>query len=120
MLRALVNRQLTNERLASRPVANFFFLASIAVILLILLALVPSLRLPDPLPPWLGVLVLTLELLVVAQYLGMWRYWLRLDHSAARKKKVWFFILLFGLQVGSTAYFFMVYLPQVNQKTEVA
>jgi hypothetical protein len=49
-------------------------------------------------------------------WFGMWRYWVRLDNSSARKKKIWFAVLLLGLWYGSVLYYFLVYRPQISRK----
>jgi hypothetical protein len=46
-------------------------------------------------------------------WLGMWRYWMRLDRSKALRKRMWFVILLIGFEYGSVLYYFCVYRPQV-------
>jgi hypothetical protein len=46
-------------------------------------------------------------------WLGMWRYWMRLDRSKALTKRMWFVILLIGFEYGSVLYYFCVYPPQV-------
>jgi hypothetical protein len=46
-------------------------------------------------------------------WFGMWRYWMRLDSSTARTKRLWFVILLIGFWYGSMLYYFCVYRPQV-------
>jgi hypothetical protein len=46
-------------------------------------------------------------------WLGMWRYWVRLDRSTPAKKRIWFAILLVGFWYGSILYYFFVYRPQV-------
>jgi H+/Cl- antiporter ClcA len=48
-------------------------------------------------------------------WLGMWAYWARFDSSKPWIKRVWFFVLLFGLFVGSILYFLGVYIPQVRR-----
>src|ERR1700730_3299416 len=41
-------------------------------------------------------------------WFGMWRFWMRLDRSRARSKRVWFAILLIGFWYGSILYYFFV------------
>jgi hypothetical protein len=49
-------------------------------------------------------------------WLGMWRYWARLDDSIAWVKRSSFLILLGGFWWGSVIYYFAVYLPQVARR----
>lgn len=49
-------------------------------------------------------------------FLGMWRYWMRVDDSGPVAKRVWFVVLLFGFWWASLLYYFLVYLPQVIRK----
>lgn len=47
-------------------------------------------------------------------WIGMWRYWFRLDDSGAWNKRFWFVVLLVGFWWGSCLYFFFAYLPRVT------
>ena len=49
-------------------------------------------------------------------WLGMWRYWVRLDTSTLGLKRVWFLLLLLGICYGGCIYYLFGYLPQ-TQKT---
>jgi hypothetical protein len=62
--------------------------------------------------PW-GILGIVGPLAVCFLWLGMWRYWVRIDDSAAYAKRLWFVILLLGFWYGSCLYCYFVYLPQV-------
>jgi len=53
-------------------------------------------------------------------WLGMWRYWVRLDNSGVFTKRIWFVILLFGLCYESCLYYFFVYCPQIARKVNGA
>jgi hypothetical protein len=46
-------------------------------------------------------------------WIGMWRYWIRLDNSSKFAKTASFFLLLFGMFYGSVIYYFLIYRPQV-------
>ncbi len=48
---------------------------------------------------------------IAAMYLwvGMGWYWLRLDHSSSRTKKLWFLVLVVFNWVGAIVYYFIVY-----------
>ena len=48
-------------------------------------------------------------------WLGMWRYWARLDCSTRMTKRLWFGVLLFGFWYGSCLYYFLLYRPQVRR-----
>lgn len=50
-------------------------------------------------------------------YLGMWRFWIRIDSSAKRVKGFWFAVLLLGLWWGSAVYFYLSYLFQTRRGT---
>lgn len=52
-------------------------------------------------------------------WLGMWRYWLRIDRSRAILRRFWFVILLLGAFYGSCLYYYFVYLPKVVGKDKV-
>jgi hypothetical protein len=43
---------------------------------------------------------------------GMWRYWMQRDASARAVKRVWFFVLLFGIWYGAIFYYLLAYLPR--------
>jgi hypothetical protein len=46
-------------------------------------------------------------------WLGMWRYWVRIDRSNTLKKRFWFAILFLGFWYGSCLYYFFEYRSQV-------
>lgn len=48
-------------------------------------------------------------LAIVFLWLGMWRYWVRIDDSKAYARRFWFIILLIGFWWGSCLYFFFSY-----------
>ncbi len=104
--------------LVSRQAVRLFFVAVVFV-----LALIPVfLGLVDPAKmslamrlPWTIVgMVGTISLFFL--WFGMWRYWMRLDHSRVFAKRLWFVVLLFGLWYGSCLYYFFVYRPQVTRR----
>lgn len=66
--------------------------------------------------PW-GILGIIGPIGIVSIWLGMWRYWLRLDTSPKGVKRVWFLVLLIGFWWGSCAYYFLAYLPQVMRRS---
>src|SRR5579872_5897649 len=42
-------------------------------------------------------------------WLGMWRYWSRMDSSTSFQKRLWFVVLLLGFWYGSCLYLLCVY-----------
>jgi len=52
-------------------------------------------------------------------WLGMWRYWVRLDRSRPWTKRMWFILLLVGFWLGSCLYCFFVDLPQVYRRAGI-
>lgn len=52
-------------------------------------------------------------------WLGMWRYWVRLDDSNVWIKRGSFLLLLIGFWWGSVVYYFSVYLPQMARLRKV-
>jgi hypothetical protein len=68
--------------------------------------------------PW-GILFLVGPLGMFFLWLGMWRYWVRIDDSPPRQKRLWFIILLVGFWWGSCVYFYCVYLRQQSTSQEV-
>jgi hypothetical protein len=52
-------------------------------------------------------------------WLGMWRFWVRLDGSNGITKRVWFLVLLLGFWYGACLYYYFVYLPQVLRKNRM-
>jgi hypothetical protein len=53
---------------------------------------------------------------IIFLWLGMWRYWVRLDNSGPWAKRASFVLLLFGFWWGSLIYYFAVYRPQLNHR----
>lgn len=49
-------------------------------------------------------------------WLGMWRYWARIDDSNRSGKRLWFAVLLIGFWWGSVLYYFLAYLPQTARR----
>src|SRR5215469_13928383 len=46
-------------------------------------------------------------------WIGMWKYWARLDESGRWSKRFWFAVMLAGFWYGSCLYCWCIYLPQV-------
>jgi hypothetical protein len=51
----------------------------------------------------------------ISLWLGMWRFWVRLDKSSSGMKKFWFFVLLFGIWYGAAVYYFAIYRPRISR-----
>jgi hypothetical protein len=49
-------------------------------------------------------------------WIGMWRYWARVDASRNWAKRRWFAVMLVGFWYGSVLYCYFVYLPQVRRR----
>jgi hypothetical protein len=47
---------------------------------------------------------------------GMWRFWSKLDQSSRYARRIWFFVLLFGLWYGAVLYFIFVYLRPSSRR----
>ena len=62
-----------------------------------------------------GVLGVIGPIAIFFLWLGMWRYWMRLDKSKGLTRRIWFVILLIGFFYGSVLYYFCVYRSQVGQ-----
>jgi hypothetical protein len=69
--------------------------------------------------PW-GILGVVGPVGLFFLWLGMWRYWVRLDDSRRWVKQVWFVVLLIGFWWGSVLYFFLVYLPRMIRRERAA
>jgi len=113
----------TDEWLVGRQAAKLFFVAIVFVIaaLPVFLGLIE-----DPakmsFPPRLAwtIVGIVATISVPFLWLGMWRYWVRLDNSGVLAKRIWFVILLFGLCYASCLYYFLVYRPQIARKVNGA
>ncbi len=111
---------LTDDRLISRRVSTLFLLSTILVVASVPLAegwvditkMSFWMRLP------LTILAMFSAIAILFLWVGMWRYWIRLDDSSVWVKRVWFVILLVGFWYGSVPYYFLVYRPQVIRRAE--
>jgi len=109
----------TDEWLVSRQAARLFFVA-IAFVIAVLPVFLGSIGDPAKMsfPPRLAwaIVGMVAPISIAFLWLGMWRYWVRLDNSGVLAKRIWFVILLFGLCYGSCLYYFFIYRPQVARK----
>jgi signal transduction histidine kinase len=67
--------------------------------------------------PW-GILGILIPFGMLFLWLGMWRYWVRIDRSSRWLKRIWFVVLLIGFWWGSVLYYFLAYLPQMIRRRE--
>jgi hypothetical protein len=109
---------LRDDWLISRRTTILFFVSAVLVI-----ALTPVFRGMDTTNltfwqrlPW-GILGIVGPIGLFFLWLGMWRYWVRLDRSSTWMKRIWFLVMLIGFWWGSVLYYFFAYLPQVMDKT---
>jgi len=106
------------DRLASRVYQILFFASALMVLAMIpfFLGRVDPARMSFwPRLPW-GLLGVFGPIGLFFLWIGMWCYWVKLDHSFVWLKRGWFLVLLFGFWYGSVLYFFFAYLPQVNRR----
>lgn len=108
-------RRFTDEWLVSRQAATLF-LVSVPFILALTPFLLGWVTVTNP-TIWMNVLGAIIgvagPIALFFLWLGMWRYWMRLDDSTVVAKRIWFAVLLVGLCYGSILYFFLVYRPQL-------
>lgn len=102
--------------------ALVLFLVSTALVIAetpLLLGLIPLTAMPFwQRLPW-GILAILGPIALFFLWIGMWRYWVRLDTSPRWLRRLWFFLLLFGLWWASCLYCLLVYLPQTTHKNRV-
>jgi uncharacterized BrkB/YihY/UPF0761 family membrane protein len=111
---------LKDDWLVSRVSTVAFFLSVLAVIALtpIFLGTIDTTKMTFwQRLPW-GLLGIFGPVGLIFLWLGMWRYWVRLDNSRRWVKRIWFFVLLVGFWWGSCLYYFLAYLPQVLRRRE--
>jgi hypothetical protein len=104
-----------DEWLVSRRAANFFFLASLFVLgtIPIFLGKVGTSKPSFWINLAWGTEGVFGPLSIFFVWIGMWRYWIRLDNSSKSEKRISFYLLLFGMFYGSVIYYFFVYRSQV-------
>jgi len=110
----------TDNWLSSRQAARLFFVAVVFVLALIpvFLGSVDPARMSLAMRiPW-TIVGLVGPVSFFFLWFGMWRYWVRLDHSRAVAKRFWFVIRLFGLCYGGCLYYFLVYRPAGESERE--
>lgn len=110
---------LKDEWLSTSTAAKLFFLSVLSVIALTLeynLDISAASYWQHQLWDALGVLE---AISILFLWLGMWRYWTRIDDSNRSAKRLWFLVLLIGFWWGSALYYFLVYLPQTVRRRRV-
>lgn len=65
-----------------------------------------------------GIIGVSGSLSIFFLWSGMWRYWIRYDHSARFTRRIWFVILLVGFCYGAIIYYLCVYLPATGTSAE--
>ena len=68
---------------------------------------------------FLGIAGVVGSLSIIFLWTGMWRYWTRCDTSSRAVRRMWFFVLLFGLWFGAALYYLVAYLPRGRRKEAV-
>ena len=63
----------------------------------------------------LGALGGATAIFAILLFHGMWAYWKRLDDSPVQTRKRWYWILLVGLTIASSLYYFAVYRPSLRR-----
>ena len=108
---------LRNDWLISRLSTALFFVSAVLVIAMtpVFLGLDTTKMTFWQRLPW-GILGIVGPLGIIFLWLGMWRYWVRLDNSKVWIKRISFIVLLLGFWWGSCLYYFFAYLPQVIRR----
>jgi uncharacterized BrkB/YihY/UPF0761 family membrane protein len=109
---------LRDDWLVSRLSMKLFFLSALLVIAMtpVFMGVVDTNKMTFlQRLPW-GILGVVGPLGLFFLWLGMWRYWVRLDDSKRWMKRVSFAVLLIGFWWGSVLYFFLVYLPRMTRR----
>lgn len=110
-----------DDWLITRQAAKLFFIASLLVTVMTIAFLdeIDTTKISFWMRlPW-GILGVVGPIALFFLWLGMWRYWVRIDNASRWVKRLWFLVLLIGFWWGSCLYFFIVYLPQVLRRTKV-
>jgi hypothetical protein len=104
-----------DDWLVSRRAVKLFFVAALFVLgtIPIFLGKIDPAKLAFWMRFPLGIEGIMGPISIFFVWIGMWRYWIRLDNSSKLAKQVSFFILLFGMFYGSVIYYFSVYRSQV-------
>ena len=111
-----------DEWMQSRQAANLFMVGTAFVVAL---TVIWFSHLDIESMPFLFRLPLTLVAMfgVVSGFfvwIGMWRYWTRLDCSKKWAKRIWFAVLLLGAWWGACVYCLAVYVPQITRNENFA
>jgi hypothetical protein len=108
-----------DDWLVSRRAVKLFSISTVFVLATVPIFFVPID--PEKLSPLFripfGIEGLLGPLSIFFLWIGMWRYWLRLDSSTGFLKATSFFLLLLGLAFGAVLYCFIVYRPQVLRRS---
>jgi hypothetical protein len=101
--------------IGTRRAAQLFLIASLFVVglLPVFLGRIEPSNKPSPVNFFWGIMGVVGTPSIFFLWLGMWRYWARLDASGKWIKRFWFLVMLAGFCYGSCLYCWSVYLPQV-------
>ena len=115
--RVLPSALMRDDWLISPLISKLFFGSALCVVLFTLEYFVGD---TSKSPHWQNVLWEVLSVIesfgIFFIWLGMWRYWARLDDSKPYLKRLWFVVLLVGFWWASVLYYFSVYLPQMIRR----
>jgi hypothetical protein len=112
--------KIRDDQIVSRRAVRFFVASSLFVVGLTAFLLTGI----DPakLPFWYRLPITILVMLAVVAtfsvWIGMWRFWIRLDRSSKAIRRMWFVLLLIGFWWSSCLYLYIVYFPTVRKKQE--
>jgi len=103
--------------LKTRQAAGLFFCSSLLVVGFTIASVLTGPFDPSRMSPlarfaW-GVYGIAVPLAIIFVWVGMWRYWVRLDSSSGPIKTFWFAVQLLGLVWGGCLYCYCVYLPHI-------
>jgi magnesium-transporting ATPase (P-type) len=109
---------------SGKRILSWAFLASIGCLIGLSLPDFPA-QIPGS-PPLLHSLLYAIYVLLstvlpfggIILFLGMFRYWFRLDTSPKSRRSMWFWILLLGTVLGACLYYIFVYCTQVREREE--
>src|SRR3954451_15693035 len=105
----------------TRRAAQLFFVASLLILPLLPFftgTIEPSGDTTFSIVFW-GLLGVFGSLSIFFLWLGMWRYWAKVDTSSGWAKRIWFLVMLIGFWYGSCLYCWCVYLPKVIKRGAV-
>jgi hypothetical protein len=116
-----------DEWLVSRQAVKLFIAATLLVLaltamfgIMIMCGVENTNGMPFMLRLPIGILAIAGTMALFFVWLGMWRFWLRIDSSGKAAKRLWFGLLLLGFWYASCLYVYAVYLPQASRARRLA